>query len=1021
MRLKYRSIILFNLIALSANAPLRAELAPEVAEANSLKAFSTYWGAFEEYERRRQAELREKYQASWQALKDEYNKTQLQLKTQQNADLQEAIKRYRQHLTQHTNTDNRPYTMLNLAQALLALTDIETPSTRQDHSSEKKDALTLLNDLEKNYPNFEHREATIYLSALALESQKQSDQAVATWRRLAAVAQSSLYGAHAHVAVGDAEFSRNNAKTALEHYTAALNLVERLDIPNHDFEMVRAQYRMAWAAYRAADLDIVISSAIALLTPGRDIKSSDYRRRVHNDAVELLGDAIYEQNDAVRMEQTLTTKQLHDYAAAVALHAMQRYDSDRQYHEVIKIGKVVIGNFMSQAAAPACMVILADAYKGLGQAREQIAALERLAMALPKQSLWRAKNKDNLDAISHMENNARFAAKLTAAYHYDRGINTGNTQNFVAAGSFYDILIENDPTGEQSSEWRLRRAHCAYFAGDYREALAAYTELKQQLRVTPAILEVAAYQSVLTQERIWQEEFAKNNQIDAQKELETLEQVVQDFVNRFPEKSRAVDLMLVIAGAYRDSQQLDAASKYWQRALVSKPSLPQRAVAIRGLVMVQMRLGSPGDVVAITKRYLKLENWAAMNISLNNELLGVLAAATIQEGDRLTKTGQASDGGALMVATANEFAGLPNRDRIYRDGAYMLAIGGNWDGARRSASQYKKTGLKGFGGDLQYLEARANEYLIRFAEAAQAYFLLAQNYPRHPSALSGLSRAETLANAEGDFILAAKATQLRASLTPNQNEKMQLYTRSADYYSQAGDAKAVGLVANTRLTASRSIDDQMQSRKLAAKALLQQGKTEGGIVALSSLVNDVRRQKPRMSAGVYSNIYGEANTLLGDDLFAQLEDFNISERSGEITRNTDDKIAVFDRMNRYYEQAIQTQHPTWATKSRYQTAEAASRLADELTLLLKSTSSGFNVKQSQRFLETSKRLRELAKRQHANNLAERSRRPGIHQQNPWVKKSSIKLTGASTSDNQAEYGAPSPTAAQADMPSQWSL
>lgn len=1018
MMLRHTLIISALLLSLP-TARVLGDVAPEVADADAMRAFKTYWGAFEEYERRQQAQNKEKFQKAWGELKAQYDKSQLELQMQQEGDLKEAIRRYQQHLAQHPNTPNRPYTMLNLAQAYIALADLKAQGEAKP--GDKKDALALLNEIEKNYPGFEHREATIYMTALVLESQKQDEAAVAAWKRLASTARTTLYGVHALIAVGDAEFRRDNPRGALAQYKAALSLLNNIDTPNHDYETVRAQYRIAWAAYRGAELETVVAVTTALLAPGRDLRSAEYRRRVQQDSIELLGDAIYEQNDSARMTQVLKSRELQDFAASVALRAMQRYDNERQYEEVITIGNVVVDEFLSQSAAPDCLNVLASAHKGLGHPREQIAALERLAMMLPKQSLWRAKHKDNFPAVSRMENNARFAAKLVAAYHYDRGMNTGSTPNFIAAGSFYDVLIDNDPTGEQSSEWRLRRAHCAYFAGDYREAVSAYAELKQQLRVTPDILEVAAYQSVLAQERLWQEEFSKGNSTVALQEQQTLEQQVQDFVNRFPEKQRAVDLMLVLAGSYRDTNQYDAASKFWQRALISKPTPPQRAVAIRGLVMAQMRLGSPGDVAVVAKRYLKLENWSALGISLANELLGVLSAATMQEGDRLNKAGQSNEAGAQMVTTAAEFAALPNRDRIYRDGAYMLAIGGNWDGARKAALAYKKTGLKGFAGDMQYLEARASEYLIRFGDAARAYYALGMNFPNHPSAVSSLGRAETLAAAEGDFALAGKASQLRAGRTASQSEKMQLYSRSVDHFNQAGDGKSAGVAANTRLSSAKNAEERMTSRLLAAKTLLQQGKTEGGIAALSGLANDLRRQKSQMSPGAYSNLYGETNVLLGDDMFAHMEDFNAAERSGNIARNVDEKMGFFERLNRYYEQAASTQNPEWSAKARFQTAEAAERFADEIVILLKSNNSGFNVKQSQRFLETSKRLRELTKRNHSDNLAIRANNPNAYRQNTWVRRSSVKLTGVSAESTQADYGAPSPTAVQSDLPSQWSL
>src|SRR5690606_7626265 len=186
-----------------------------------------------------------------------------------------------------------------------------------------------------------------------------------------------------------------------------------------------------------------------------------------------------------------------------------------------------------------------------------------------------------------------------------------------------------------------------FHAGRLAEASLMYRALKTRFKVDPEILQTASFELVRVDEKRWRQEFARAAERgdDPKKDkavadsLADLERSIDEYATRFPQEKRSVDLLLVGASANRDLERYEEASRYWQRVLVSQPDPAQRGVAVRGLVLASLKLGSAGDVVEITRRFLKLEDWRSLGLNIGDELKGVLAVAALDEGKRLNDSG----------------------------------------------------------------------------------------------------------------------------------------------------------------------------------------------------------------------------------------------------------------------------------------------------------------------------------------------------------------------------------------------
>ncbi len=742
-----------------------------------------------------------------------------------------------------------------------------------------------------------------------------------------------------------------------------------------------------------------------------------------------MGDVLYEANSIPRAKDVLKRKELTVFGAAVGLRTIKRFNVNNIHNQATDLGEYLIEEFPFAQEAPEILQITADSWKKAGKPQKETAALEKLALLLPGQSLWRARHKDDLVALKKMEGQATLAAQAVATTHYDTGLASGNPKAFGTASSFYDILLEHSANATNSNEWRLRRAHCQYFAGNHDEAAKLYGDLKKDFKVDAETLQVAAYQLVLTNEKRWRDNFATaaDKGEDPLKDKKTvdalgdLEKSIDEFAARFPAQGRAVDLLLVGASANRDMDRYDGAGKYWQRALVSQPSPAQRGIAVRGLVFASMKTGSSGDVMELARRFLKLEDWNALGLNLGTELRGVLSAAALDEGKRLNNSGKVLEAGVLLTQIAADFADIPDRDRIYRDGSYMLAIAGDWGRAQKASEGYFKAGLLKNRADMTYLLARAHEYQLRLHNAAEKYLDLGDKYPKHSRAPTSLARAEKLALAEGDYDLAARAAAAQAERAPNEKARLANYARAAEYLSKTGSSDRALNLARKRLRSSKGVAERFRSQLLVARMTFNTGAEQEAMDDMQILAKQIEKSRSKLNPEEFSEISGEVNFLLGEEARRKFADFRIKERNGTVAGNVAQKSKYFEDLVQAYDKAAASGDPRWSSESRYRLATAAETFADEIASVPNRGNEAVTTKAQNRYQATIERLQALAKKYHSTNVLSARKDPARYKDNEFVKKSSLRINGEMSENPEARHKEIMPASVQENMPLNWSL
>ncbi|MBM4250516.1 MAG: hypothetical protein FJ146_00920 [Deltaproteobacteria bacterium] len=1002
---------------------------PEVSDPEAIQAIRKYWGAFEAYEYNLLQDGEKKFNEAWREVKKNFQKARIKISAAELESLQKAAQNYRTQLTSHQNVSSRPYTLLNLAQILALIGDHQSSEDPDAGTFARSEALALIKDVETNHRDFRYLDQALYLRGSVLATMGRDDEALAAWRALAPAAQSSIYGVYARIAIGDSFYKKDQPLDALRSYQDAQDILGKIKIDDSDYERIRLDYRLGWAAYRSTELDAAMLAASDLLSPDLRFSSVEQKQKIQQDAVDLLGDSLFENNTLDRTYSELRRPEITEFSGAIGLRTLKKYYANGNFDQAAQLASFLYRTVPLCVQLPDILRIQADAFGKIGKPELRIRSLEALASLLPAQSLWRARNKVNLNATKAMEALSKQAAELVAINNYETALASGNARLFLNAAALYDNLIEQFPSDVQANEWRLRRAHCAYFSENNDEAAKQYNALKTDYKVSAEILQIASYQLVLTNEKRWREAFAKamgrgDDPYTDGSTLTTvaeLEKSIDEFSSRFAGQSRSVDLLLVGASANRDMNRLGDAGRYWQRVLVSQPASAQRGLAVRGLILTAMKIGSPAEVIEACRRYLKLEDWQALGLTIATELNGVLSAATLEQGKVLVGSGKLQEAGELMVGVAEEFPKVPERDRIFRDGAYQLAIGGDWGGAERASTAYLKSGLTSYRGDMVYLLARAQEYQLRLHEAAKSYAELTEKYPNHVRAGTSAARSERLALAEGDYSLAARAATLQAERSTVEKVRRADYARAAEYLEKDGDPNRALLIARKGQRASRTAAERYRAELQIARLSFKTGSEQEALDDLAILAKQIDKSSGKMPSQDFAAISGEVHVMLGDEAKRQFDDFNMIERGGDLNANVEKKTEYFAAMTSEYDRAANASDPKWSSEARFQIGAAAEALADEIASLPARSGEVVTLKSQSRYNATVQRLKSMAQKYHGANVLAARKNPSLYRDNEWVSKSAMRLSGVVASDQMTRHKEALPTAVQSNIPSDWSL
>ncbi|MEI6833155.1 MAG: hypothetical protein WCL28_04115 [bacterium] len=1035
---KFRILILMflsssSVISLAAESSATAKpskSAPHyTGESESLVAYKRFWDAFRDYEIKSRRASVEEYQKTMEGLESLYEKDEKDSLDKKINLLTGAIKRYRDNLEQISANESRPFVLINLAQTYIELSAIQVSFGQASEANEnRKNALKTLEEIEKNYPDFNHLSQSLYLRASILEAANDNQAALPIWKKLS---QKNMdqFGLHANLVMGDKEFENAAPEGAIRYYKRANEILQTLAGKERSLDELRVNYRLAWANFKAGKFQPSLNAITRVINPEIISNTVRHRQKILTDLGDLTAYCLFAQDNLQKTEEVLSARAYRLVGPQAALTLMQQYLTSNSANKAADVGKIASDAFSSAKELPDILKIRAKADDLAGRKASRLEALEQISMLLPAGSLWRQKNNDDSSVISHMEDIARSANELVASEYYQQGLDTGNPRKFMLAANYYTNLLVDAPTSEKAPQWRLQIANSKYFSGNLREAERAYSELIAGLKTPEEILLTAYYQRVLTMEKLWRTEYesavqkgqdiAKNQRILSH--LSNLENAVEEHATRFPAQSRSIDLLIVAASANRDQDRFTQAGRFWQRVLISNPSPGQRSIAVRGLIFNKIRAGEPAEIIETATNFLKFEQADSMLGGLRQELLGVLATAVNDESTRLGKRGQSDDAGTILLQAVSDFDDLPNREKFWRDGAYFLAISGNWARAQASAENFLTGNFREFSGDMKYLLARAHEYQLRFSQSVKSYIDLAEANPTHPRAVTSLERAEKLALADNNFLMAGRAAQDLArhiKVTPGRLAKLDA---AIDHYMQGSAFAKARQTAEERLKNSPSLVEKLKSELAIGKIRYESGDIQVAIDDLDTLSKQIDRAKPELGES-YRRLASETNMILGEHALKLFQNTKLNGLKTNAAAQVDRKSRIFTDLTDRFDKVAGLEVAEFSPKARFLVAQSATIFADEISSIPGRNGEPATLRNQTRFNQNVNHLRDLAQKYHGNNILAKQRAPQSFIRNEWIGKSAIALSNMSSSERATRSVNIDQlsTASSSDMPQQWS-
>ena len=340
---------------------------------------------------------------------------------------------------------------------------------------------------------------------------------------------------------------------------------------------------------------------------------------------------------------------------------------------------------------------------------------------------------------------------------------------YRSSAQYYSISNSHEKENPTSN---LKIANAYFLANDLDKAISKYKDIVEDTHSKARETKEAYYQLVVTYEKKWRMITSGEMSGKPTKTLNKLKTYTLGYSNKYPNSTNHKELLHLLANTYQDNQEFDKSMKIWNRILLSKPSVNLRSTAIRGIVLSNLKLSDNKTVVNKIEKLLDLEDWKTLPKSLKLELLGLLGEYVIKVADTLNdKTNERAD---YLYSKIHKYNQLPDHRGLWLKTTYAYADIHQWKRALSCTEEYLKSYGKKDNGNMTYLMAKANDYLLDFDKAQKNYFDFSKKFPNHPKAEIALERAVDLAEFNDQIDKATKLALEASVHTKDKNKKEKL-------------------------------------------------------------------------------------------------------------------------------------------------------------------------------------------------------------------------------------------------------
>ena len=994
------------------------------ASPSNSRALKDYWEAYQAFSKKRSAQKMSEYSESLQRFQEEESKKNRIQGESELSLLKSAIENYKEQLKILPNGDLKADNLLNLSVALTRQANIQE-SLGLDSVSVRSESIAQLEEHVKSFPESRDHDKALYFLASALEMSGQNGPSLSIWEELSKSKNTDIYSIHANLIIADSYFEKDNYSRSLSYLKAGITKQQQLGAKRFDPLYYEIRYRMAWAYYRLGALEECIANSVEIIKASSSDLSPETRDGMRKDAISLVASTLYEIKDPAKIRFQLVKPDVTTASAEILIKLVEKLQGVDDHNSV---NLIVTQSRKVLALSPFYPDILKLWSVSLGQLNQmdqKIEVLEDLSLILPKSSLWRSRNAQQQSAISHMEVVAREATLTAATWHLQKGMETGNKDDFLSAEQLFSVLEGTFVTDPELNRWKMNRALAQLQMDNWEEASSSLAKLRGNLTLNEEDLQIVAYQQVVVAEKIWRKSYARsldsgvNPALDKDtfSKLEAFDNAAESFVAKYPSKSESNDLLLSVAGAWRDHGNTKNSTAKWRKVLLSNPQNSQRVAALRGLIFAPISENNNEQAISTITKFLKLEDWKTVGMPIKREFERTLSYVVSRRYEDLSKDARFDESSDLLLSISKNHDAVPGSDKFYRDGAYSQAMAGRWLAAEQSAKEYLARPSGKYQGDMLYLEARAQEYQLKFSESAGSYMKLASLYPKHSKASSSVTKAIGLAEANNNLPLQSEALTLATSREKRPEQKYRLLLANADLMLKQGEfEKAWKLAANAKSVANIPID-KFNAEILEARILLDNQQISAGLDRLSDIRRRADIAKPNLGREDWGEVISKVELAKAQEEMKKFKSARIDKEDKSLVRSLAIKSEIFENAAENFSQVIGTGSKEFAPEARFRLAEASGELARDIKKVLYDEEKKLPYRDQERLKGQSERLERLSKSLHSDNALAATRDPVSLGQSSWLRKSWLVVNGGKSSN----LGPSIPAAARVELPNEWSL
>ncbi len=992
--MKIRSFLQCVALLFSCSNTLKA-LEPKVVSDLSIEAQENYWQSFEKYQQEKLRLAQSKYQTDLALEKQTQSTGKKNIDKAAEVKLAEAIALYESELKLSPDMAAKPYSLTNLASSLYLYYERIKEAKPGEAKTRLLQGLALCQKVREEYPEFDKIDHVMYVQALFFLAAKEQANAIKAWKRLASLNKNSPFVIYANLALGDENYLQENPERAGKFYEVALALTANSPEASPYVPLDEITYRCLWASYRAGQFAKLEQYALSLLKDGLYSTPVARKSQMQKDAIYLLADSLYEKNNSEEIANFIKTKaKQEDAVAMVAAHLMQSYLQTESYAKLAEIALLIENTLPLSPFTPEILSLRAKAHLNQKDYRPALATLDQIALLMPKDSLFRQKFAKNATATNALNQIGLEALELAAGLSFDLGLKSQNIQLITRSFQYYSDLVATFPNHKMLITWQIKKAHSAFYAGNFATAALEYDELLRLGRLGAKDQELIAYQLVLAEQEAYKKAFTLNldnhgakDPVSIEANLNRVEEATLQYLQKNPRSQhRGIDLLINVANFFEENKIYSRAEALWLKILASKPSTYQRSLALRGLTYTTIKNRTALQAAQTMRSILTLENFDKAP-DLQNELLAVYSKTLKEAATTLQAEQQYLEAAALLCSAMTDFPKVPSGEKLYRDGVILLATEQDWPEVDAKIDLYFASGRKLYSKDLYYLQARSHENQFRFKKAASAFLDVALKHHFYEKYFVSLQKASELGRYEDDFTLAAKAEVAWAKATKNQSEAFVHLQNANAFFGKAGDFKSASDIAAKLISTSKNHEQMLYSKLSYALNIKDLGYQDEALLQLKGLFEQIKSHKDRLGEEIYSDLCGK--TLL---TISEVEERPLLLKINAISgSNVKEVLRAFDQVKSELWQASRLSHSELAAKARYRLSLLSATLLDQLQSHKEEIYDRLAQSETVHLDSVQQTLRNLKQELLNENLLEgyKQGQEAIH--NIWIVKSSQKL------------------------------